>query len=72
MAAALISFNFFLFVFIRDRNYLFYVLAQTSIAWWVGTSPFGSGIAYELFWPGSPLFDQLALALSSAATTYFA
>ena len=72
MAAALIAFNFLLFLFIRDRNYLFYVLAQTSMAWWVGTSRFGSGIAYEFLWPDSPLFDQLTLALSSAATTYFA
>ena len=72
MAAALMSFNFLLFLFIRDRNYLFYVLAQTSMAWWVGTSRFGSGIAYEFLWPASPLFDQLALPLSCAATVYFA
>ena len=72
MAAALMSFNFLLFLFIRDKNYLFYVLAQTSMAWWVGTSKFGSGIAYEFLWPNSPLFDQLALPFSSAATCYFA
>ena len=29
MAAALMSFNFLLFLFIRDKNYLHYVLAQT-------------------------------------------
>ena len=72
MATALISFNFLLFLFIRDKNYLFYVLAQISMAWWVGTSRLGTGIAYEFFWPNAPLFDQLAIPLSSAATSYFA
>ena len=72
MAAALISFNFLLFLFIRDRNYLFYVLAQASMAWWVGASRFGSGVAYEFLWPNSPRFDQLALSLSAAATGLFA
>jgi class 3 adenylate cyclase len=72
MAAALMSFNFLLYLFIRDRNYLFYVLAQTSMAWWVGTSRFGSGVAFEFLWPASPLFDQIALPLSCAATIYFA
>ena len=72
MAAALIAFNLLLFLFIRDRNYLFYVLAQTSMAWWVGTSRFGSGVAYEFLWPGAPLFDQLGIPLSAGATACFA
>lgn len=72
MATALIAFNSLLFLFIRDRNYLFYVLAQSSMAWWVGTSRFGSGVAYEFLWPESPVFDQMALPFSAAATAYFA
>jgi class 3 adenylate cyclase len=72
MAAALISFNFLLYLFIGDKNYLYYVFAQVSMAWWVGTSRLGSGIAYEFLWPDSPVFEQIAIPLSSAATAYFA
>ncbi len=72
MAAALISFNFLLYLFIGDKNYLYYVFAQISMAWWVGTSRLGSGIAYDFLWPDSPEFDQIAIPLSSAATAYFA
>lgn len=72
MAAALILFNSLLFLFIRDSNYLRYVLAQIAIVWWISTSRFGSGLAFEYIWPESPLFEQISLMLSTTATGYCA
>lgn len=70
MAAALALFNLLLFFFIRDRNYLFYVMAQVAMVWWLSISRFGSGLAYEYIWPDSPIFNQISLVLSSIVALY--
>ncbi len=71
MAAALGVFNLLLFFSIRDTSYLLYVLSLLSVAWGVCSSQGGFGAAYELLWPDSPVFEQVAWIAPVSATAFF-
>lgn len=59
--AALLALNVFLFVSLRDRSYLYYVLYVSSVGLMLLCL---SGIGYQLLWPDSPQLANLMVLLS--------
>jgi signal transduction histidine kinase/CheY-like chemotaxis protein len=64
MLLALCLYNFLLFIAIRDKAYLYYVIFSLSVALALGAY---GGIAYQLFWPNSPAWAQIAPMVGFAA-----
>jgi signal transduction histidine kinase len=56
-------YNLFLFISIRDRSYLFYIIYIAAIALAQATL---LGYAFKYFWPSLPYFNHLAVLLFSA------
>ena len=62
--AALMAYNLILFISVRDRNFLHYVLYVASIGWMLLNL---TGLGFQLFWPELPDWNNLAVLLSMAA-----
>lgn len=61
--AGLLAYNLILFVSVRDRNFLFYVLYAASIGWMLANL---TGLGFQYLWPESPNWNNLAVILSMA------
>jgi class 3 adenylate cyclase len=70
MTASLGAFNLMLWVYLRERNYLLYVLSLASIVWAISSTAGGFGSAFQLFWPDAPGFEQCAWMLSQIPVTW--
>lgn len=57
---AMLLFNLFLYFILKDSNYLLYVSIVVVTAFAVAAN---NGIAFQYFWPNSPIFEQYALNL---------
>lgn len=57
---ALISYNFLLFLSLRDISYLYYTLFVSAMLLAIGSF---NGLWYELLWPNSPAWHKLSSAL---------
>jgi PAS domain S-box-containing protein len=55
MSIGLALFNLFLYLSIRDSNYLIYFGVVIAQVWRTSDN----GVAYEYFWPNSPFFEQV-------------
>ncbi len=60
---ALLLYNLVLFVSLRDRSYLYYVLHISAFG---AVMLSVNGLAFQYFWPGSPWLANLAVPLSIA------
>ncbi len=69
VTAALGAFYLMLWLYLRERNYLLYVLSLVSIVWSISSTAGGFGAAFQLFWPNSPGFEQCAWMLSQIPVT---
>ncbi|GAB2857778.1 hypothetical protein GCM10027277_27770 [Pseudoduganella ginsengisoli] len=70
VTAALGAFYLMLWLYLRERNYLVYVLTLASIVWSISCTGGGFGSAFQLFWPNSPGFEQCAWMLSQIPVTW--
>lgn len=70
MTVALGAFYLMLWLYLRERNYLLYVLTMVSIVWSISSTAGGFGAAFQLFWPNSPGFEQCAWMLSQIPVTW--
>lgn len=70
MTVALGAFYLMLWLYLRERNYLLYVLTMASIVWSISSTAGGFGSAFQLFWPNSPGFEQCAWMLSQLPVTW--
>lgn len=61
-------YNLFLFFSIHDRSYLYYVLYILSFAFFWSIA---AGTSLEMFWPESPLWNQLAGFYFTGLTNYW-
>ncbi|MBI4827434.1 MAG: diguanylate cyclase [Nitrospinae bacterium] len=66
--AALFAYNLLLFLSLRDRSYLYYVLFVASMA--VGQAAW-NGLAYEFLWPNWPAWGNIAAVAGFNATGLF-
>ncbi|WP_316796734.1 7TM diverse intracellular signaling domain-containing protein [Pedobacter agri] len=62
-------YNLIMFIAIRQKQYLYYVLYNLSVGFFEMSS---DGIAYQYLWPNSPEWNQVAYAFSLCATSIFA
>lgn len=69
MIAIFSFYNLLMFVYIRQRQYLYYVFYNISIAIYEMSA---DGIAYQFFWPNSPHWNQIAYAVALCAASVFA
>lgn len=69
LTAALAVFYLMLWLYLREHNYLLYVLSLASIVWSISSTAGGFGAAFRLFWPNSPVFEQCAWMLSQIPVT---
>nr|WP_255429204.1 adenylate/guanylate cyclase domain-containing protein [Ramlibacter albus] len=60
MALALALFNLLLYAALRETDYLVYVLSLFGTVWTISSAYGGFGAAYEMLWPDSPVFEQVA------------
>lgn len=70
MTVALGAFYLMLWLYLRERNYLLYVVTMASIVWSISCTAGGFGSAFQLFWPNSPGFEQCAWMLSQLPVTW--
>jgi hypothetical protein len=70
MTAALGAFYLMLWLYLRERHYLLYVLTMASIVWSISSTAGGFGAAFQMFWPNSPGFEQCAWMLSQIPVTW--
>src|SRR5690606_10660227 len=59
-------YNLILFVSVRKKQYLFYILYLLSVALFEMSS---DGIAYQYLWPQSPQWNQIAFAFALVAAS---
>lgn len=65
----MVIYNLFVFMSVRDRSYLYYVL----YALFIGLTQMGiKGYNYEFLWPNSPAFEQSAVIYLAALSGIFA
>ena len=57
----LLCYNFLLYLSLRDKSYLYYVLFSGSLLLALGSY---SGLWFELLWPNSPLWHNISVPLS--------
>jgi len=62
-------YNLIMYIAIRQRQYLFYVLYNLSVGLFEMSS---DGIAYQYLWPNAPNWNQIAYAVFLYATSVFA
>ncbi len=65
----MVLYNFFLFLSIRDKNYLYYVL---YIIFYALMQMIINGLAYEYLWPESPQWENQSFIVISALNCFFA
>lgn len=61
-------YNLIMFIAIRQRQYLYYVLYNLSVGFFEMSS---DGIAYQYLWPDSPEWNQIAYAFALYAISVF-
>ncbi len=66
---ALVSYNLFLFVSIRETSYLWYVLFAGSMLLAIGSF---NGLWFELLWPKSPIWHNLSVPIGFSFVIFFA
>jgi hypothetical protein len=69
VTGALGVFYLMLWLYLREHNYLLYVLSMASIVWSISSTAGGFGAAFQLFWPNSPGFEQCSWMLSQIPVT---
>jgi len=69
MIAIFSFYNLLMFIYIRKRQYLYYVFYNISIAIYEMST---DGIAYQYLWPNSPQWNQIAYALALCTASVFA
>ncbi|MES2447955.1 MAG: 7TM diverse intracellular signaling domain-containing protein [Bacteroidota bacterium] len=62
-------YNLIMFVAMRQKQYLFYVLYNLSVGIFEMSS---DGIAYQYLWPNAPIWNQIAYAFFLYGTSIFA
>lgn len=62
-------YNLIMFIAIRQKQYLYYVLYNLSVGFFEMSS---DGIAYQYLWPNAPDWNQVAYAFALCATSIFA
>ena len=62
-------YNLILFISVRQKQYLFYVLYLLSVALFEMSS---DGIAYQYLWPNAPNWNQIAFAFTLISASSFA
>ena len=62
-------YNLIMFIAMRQRQYLYYVLYNLSVGLFEMST---DGIAYQYLWPASPAWNQIAYAFFLCATSVFA
>lgn len=62
-------YNLIMFVAIRQKQYLYYVLYNLSVGFFEMST---DGIAYQYLWPNAPAWNQVAYAFALCATSVFA
>ncbi len=62
-------YNLIMFISMRQKQYLYYVLYNLSVGLFEMSS---DGIAYQYLWPESPAWNQVAYAFALCATSVFA
>ncbi|WP_293304883.1 7TM diverse intracellular signaling domain-containing protein [Pedobacter sp. UBA5917] len=62
-------YNLIMFIAIRQKQYLYYVLYNLSVGFFEMST---DGIAYQYLWPSAPAWNQVAYAFALCATSIFA
>lgn len=62
-------YNLIMFIAIRQKQYLYYVLYNLSVGFFEMST---DGIAYQYLWPDAPAWNQVAYAFALCATSIFA
>jgi len=62
-------YNLIMFIAIRQRQYLYYVLYNLSVGFYEMST---DGIAYQYLWPNAPGWNQVAYAFALCTTSVFA
>ncbi|RZK14161.1 MAG: chromosome partitioning protein ParA, partial [Pedobacter sp.] len=62
-------YNLIMFIAIRQKQYLYYVLYNLSVGFFEMST---DGIAYQYLWPNAPEWNQVAYAFALCATSIFA
>jgi len=62
-------YNLIMFISMRQRQYLYYVLYNLSVGLFEMSN---DGIAYQYLWPNSPEWNQIAFAVALCSTSIFA
>jgi len=62
-------YNLIMYLAIRQKQYLYYVLYNLSVGFFEMST---DGIAYQYLWPNSPAWNQVAYAFALCATSIFA
>ena len=62
-------YNLIMYIAIRQKQYLYYVLYNLSVGFFEMST---DGIAYQYLWPNAPGWNQLAYAFALCATSIFA
>ncbi|MBE9533070.1 MAG: diguanylate cyclase [Proteobacteria bacterium] len=66
---ALASYNFLLFLSIRENSYLWYVCFASSMLFSIGSF---NGVWFELLWPNNPYWHNLSVPLGFSFVGFFA
>lgn len=64
----MVLYNFFVFVVVRERNYLSYVMYVLSIVLFLGSL---NGIAYQFLWPEATQWNDEVILLTLSCTVFF-
>ncbi|QTA83938.1 Two component system response regulator histidine kinase, 7TM-DISM domain-containing [Desulfonema limicola] len=65
---AMVLYNLFIFISVKDRNYLLYILyISTYILLQISLN----GVAYEYLWPGSPLWANMAVPFNMGTGVFW-
>ncbi|TCD07067.1 chromosome partitioning protein ParA [Pedobacter frigidisoli] len=62
-------YNLIMYVAMRQKQYLYYVLYNLSVGFFEMST---DGIAYQYLWPNAPAWNQVAYAFALCATSIFA
>ncbi|WP_233509668.1 7TMR-DISM family protein [Pedobacter chinensis] len=62
-------YNLIMYIAIRQKQYLYYVLYNLSVGFFEMST---DGIAYQYLWPNAPAWNQVAYAFALCATSIFA
>jgi signal transduction histidine kinase/CheY-like chemotaxis protein len=65
----MLAYNFFIFLSLRDRSYLYYVFYIAAYGLFQGGL---NGLTYEYLWPDSPDWNQVAMPLFMGLATFAA